>query len=225
MADKERWDGWLGPKQWMPIVGILSVAIVALAVVLVMNMGDDEDTPGATGGAGRVPTHEHADFAVFIRGEQFDFSPYMFGEDDTPESNNVHLHDPRPNVVHVHTTLTTWDEFFTSIGFTLTDPSFPGITEDRTCFELPDGTEHCSTDADKWKFVVNGVPVDGIANMNIGDLSRVVLSYGPESAEDVLVQQYSQVTNNACILSELCIARIDPNEPREACQGVGVCNK
>lgn len=35
-----RWDGWLGPKQWMPIVGVLSVAVIALVVLLILNSGD-----------------------------------------------------------------------------------------------------------------------------------------------------------------------------------------
>lgn len=225
MADNERWDGWLGPKQWMPIVGILSVAVIALAVLLFLNMGDDDETsPGSGGGAGRVPTHEHADFAVFVRGEQVDFSPYMLGADDTPKTDNVHLHEDRPNVVHVHTTLTKWDEFFSSIGFQLTDPSFPGITDDRTCLEMPDGEKICNTATEKWKFVVNGVPVDGISNVNIGDLSRAVLSYGPETVEQVVQAQYPLVSDQACIVSELCIARIDPNEPPENCGGRGTCN-
>ena len=225
MADRERWDGWLGPKQWMPIVGVLSIAVIALAVFLVLNIGDD-DGGSDSGGHGRVPTHEHADFAVFIRGQQFDFTPFMIGESDTPRSNNVHLHDPRPNVVHVHTTLTTWDEFFGSIGFTLTDPSFPGISGDRVCMTLADGTKLCNNEAtgESWKFIANGVPVDGMANVNISELDRVVFSYGPETADQVVAQQFSRVTDQACIVSELCLARIDPNEPPENCGGQGVCS-
>jgi len=226
MAEKERWDGFLGPKQWMPILGILSVAIIALAIVLALNLGDDEGGP-VSAGNGRVPSHEHADFLVVIRGQTFDFNKPEFvsmAEGET-QSGNVHIHDPRYNIVHVHTSLTTWDEFFTSLGFTLTDPSFPGIDSARTCMTLPDGTKLCNTPTETWKFIANGVPVDGMANVNISDLSRVLFSYGPETVSDVIAQQWPNVTDQACIVSELCLSRLDPNEPPEECQGQGVCSK
>lgn len=222
MADRERWDGWLGPKKWVPIVGVLSVAVIALAVLLFLNMNDDEDDASTTG-LGRVPTHEHADFALFIRGAKFDFNTEQFitAEDETPNSNNVHIHDPRTSLVHVHTTLTTWDEFLTSIGFRLDDPSFPGVDGERICMTLPDGQKLCNTAAEKWKFIVNGVPVDGVANVNIGDLARVLISYGPETPEQVMASQWPQVTDQACIPSGLCLARGEPSE--ENCGAGVVC--
>ena len=223
--EKVRWDGWLGPKQWMPIVGVLSVAIIGLAIALILNLDDGEATDGGTTGVGRSPTHMHANFAVFINGQQFDFDKpeFMIAEDETPKSNNVHLHIPRADVVHVHTTLTTWDEFFTSIGFTLTDPSFAGITPERTCLAMPDGKQWCSQQGATWKFIANGVPVDGLADVNIGDLDRMLFSYGPETVQQVLEQQWPKVSDTACIVSELCLARIDPNEPPEPCKGEGQC--
>jgi hypothetical protein len=221
LAEKERWDGWLGPKQWMPIVAILSVAIVALAVVLFLNMGDD-DPEDAAATPGRVPTHEHADFALFVRGQRFDFDKPEFttSEDETPVSDNVHIHEPRINVVHAHTTLTTWDEFWSSIGFALSDPSFPGVAGDNVCMTFPDGTKLCNTDTETWKFVANGVEVDGLANVTISDLSRVLFSYGPKD-EDVFATQWPDVSDEACIPSGLCLERGAPED--EPCGGQGVC--
>ncbi|MEO8540217.1 MAG: hypothetical protein ABI577_10795 [bacterium] len=228
MAEKTRWDGFLGPKQWMPIVGVLSVAVIALAVALVLNLGDDSG--GATSGGtnqGKVPTHQHADFLVMIRGQKFDFNqPQFVSHADGKElSDFVHIHEPRYTVVHVHQTLTKWDDFFTSLGFTLNDPSFPGVDSARTCMTLPDKTKLCNTDTEKWKFIANGVPVDGMSNVYISDLSRVLFSYGPESVDQVLKEQWPQVTDQACIPSELCLNRIDPNEPPEECTGKGTCSK
>lgn len=228
MTEKQRWDGWLGPKQWLPIAAILLLAVAGLGVLLASNLGDDDDgNPQASTGNGRVPTHEHADFLVFIRGEEFDFNKpdYVSHAEAEVQSGNVHIHDFRYTVVHVHTTLTTWDEFFTSIGFTLTDPSFPGIDSSRTCMTLPDKTKLCNTATETWKFIANGVQVDGMANVNVSDLSRVLFSYGPETVDQVMSQQWTQISDEACILSELCIARIDPAEPPEECQGAGQCAK
>lgn len=228
MVEEKRWDGWLGPKQWMPIVGILSLAIVALAVMLVLNFGDDggEDNSAVQGGPARVAIHEHADVALFIRGQKFDFNQEQFVTTiEEAVSPNVHIHAPRYEVVHVHTTLTKWDEFFSSLGFRLTDPSFPGISGDRVCLQMPNNGENlCNNGTDTWKFISNGVPVDGMSNVNIGDLTRVLFSYGPETIDQVLATQWPQVSTQACIPSELCIDRIPADEPPEECAGRGTCN-
>ena len=45
------------------------------------------------------------------------------------------------------------------------------------------------------------------------------------TVDQVMNQQWTQISDEACILSELCIARIDPAEPPEECQGAGQCAK
>lgn len=224
--ESPRWDGWLGPKQWMPIVGVLSIAVIALVVLLVLNSGDDASAGGDEAALGvssgtRPLTHEHADFALVIRGETFDFSQPQFLSDTEGKelSENVHIHAFRYSVVHVHRTLSTWDEFFRSLGFTLTDPSFPGTTSERTCLQLPSGEKLCNSATETWKFIANGVPVDGLANVNIGDLDRVLFSFGPETVEQVLAGQWPGVSDEACIPSELCVDRIPAGEPKETCSG------
>lgn len=230
--DGTRWDGWLGPRQWMPIVGVLSLAVVALGLMVAFASGDDEDNDGDSGvsaplAGGRAPTHEHADFAVVVRGEMLDFSkPEFISTPDGKElSEHVHIHDNRYTVVHVHSTLTTWDEFFRTLGFTLTDSTFAGTTAENTCLELPDGEKLCNTATERWSFVANGVPVDGLASVNIGDLDRVLFSYGPETPEDARDRYYGLVTDQACIPSELCVERIPADEPVETCSGRGACGK
>ncbi|MBK9344474.1 MAG: hypothetical protein IPN07_15905 [Dehalococcoidia bacterium] len=75
MAEASRWDGRLGPKQWLPLAAVLSLAIIGLSVLLALNLSDDSGgNPAASSGNGRVPTHEHADFLLFIRGQKFDFN-------------------------------------------------------------------------------------------------------------------------------------------------------
>jgi hypothetical protein len=234
MADEpgqERWDGWLGPRQWMPIVGVLSLAVIALGVLLVLNLNSD-DANGGSGGGGPVTgvrpiTHEHADFALVIRGQMFDFSQPQFLSDTEGRelSEHAHIHERRYSVVHVHSTLTTWDEFFRSLGFTLTDPSFSGVTGERICMEMPGGEKLCNTETERWSFIANGVPVDGMALVNIGDLDRVLFSYGPETPEEAMEKYWSMVTDQACIPSVLCTERIPADEPPETCSGRGQCTR
>lgn len=72
------------------------------------------------------PVHYHANFAVFVDGQQVDFSrPELMhiapcSDDshmDTDPIENVHLHDGVGNVVHLHMAGITWKTFFDSIKF------------------------------------------------------------------------------------------------------------
>ncbi len=224
--------GPLAPRTWIPLVTGLAVAVAVLGGLLAWRWnGDTSGQEGAGLGwaatGPRAPTHEHADFALVIRGERFDFSDPRFLSDTEGKelSEHVHIHAPRFTVVHVHSTLVTWDEFFRSLGFKLTDPSYPGVTPERTCLELPSGEKLCTTATERWSFIANGVPVDGLATVNIGDLDRVLFSYGPETPEEVLAKYWGLVTDQACIPSELCRARIPADEPPETCSGRGTCTR
>ena len=197
-----RWDGWLGPKAWAPIAVLLLAAVAALGVLYFRERGAEKVvakpcTPGEPGCELRQKIHVHADFALFIRGQQFDFGQKQFiSTADHELSPNVHLHDPRNTVVHVHRSGTTWDEFFRSLGFDLSN----------TCLTVPSGEKYCNNDRETLKFVVNGVRVDTIMFEDIAELSRVLISYGSET-DDQLMQQYGQVTDQACIPQGICLAR------------------
>jgi hypothetical protein len=116
-------------------------------------------------------------------------------------------------VVHVHRSLTTWDQFFRSLEFKLTDDStIAGQGGATTCLTMPDGEEFCEGDGNTFKFIVNGVAVDGVANSEIGDLERVLISYGPETLEEVMRDQWPQVSDEACIPSGRCLERGDPGD-------------
>ena len=223
-AAESRWR--LGPRVWGPILGFLGVAAVALGLMVAMGVNAEtktvHDIPtcviGTAGCENRPPLHEHADFALFINGKQFDFGkPEFISREGDTRSGQVHVHDPRHNVVHVHRAFTSWGEFFVSLKFKLTDKSLPGTTTDKVCLTMPDGTKYCNDATNTWKFFMNGVQVDGLTLQDIHDLDRALFSYGPETADQVRAQQLPQVTDQACIVSEICAARIDPNEPVEAC--------
>ena len=196
------WDGWLGPRHWAPIGSILGIAVVALAVLLALGVTGDETVvkeckPGEPGCELRQKIHQHADLALFIRGKQFDFGQPQFVSTAEKElSPNVHIHDPRHTVVHVHREQTTWDEFFLSLGFELGD----------TCLKLPSGEKLCTNERETLKFYVNGVKVDSLMFENIASLSRLLISYGSESEAEIQAQ-VAQITDQACIPAGLCQAR------------------
>lgn len=170
----------------------------------------------------RAPTHWHADFAIFVDGQRMSFKDdfYIAEKGNEERTSNVHIHEPYTDVVHVHYTGTTWDEFLTTIGMDLFDPStLPGTAAEQTTFKLRDGRILRVENGKTFKFYVNGVRVDGVSHYLITDLDRVLISYGGETEEQVKAQQLPQVKDDACILSESCKARIPADVPPEKCQG------
>lgn len=192
----------------------LGVLIVAFAFVA---CGDDDDAGGPgpdcqSGEPGcvlRQVVHWHADIALYIDGEAFDFGDSKFlSTEDRELSENVHIHDPRHSVVHVHREQSTWDEFFRSLGMRVTD----------SCITLPDGAELCEEEGgSQLTFVVNGTLVDSIRELDISDLQRTLIWFGPESPEKVLAEWASHVSDQACIPSANCQARAPENPEEEPC--------
>ncbi|MCY3880653.1 MAG: hypothetical protein OXG61_00860 [Chloroflexi bacterium] len=194
---------------------MLAAAVVALAVLLVLNGGDDVPVtvvcePGTPGCELRQPVHWHADFALYIRGERYDFNQQQFFSTVEDElSENVHIHEPFHNVVHVHREGSTWREFFHSLGFELTD----------RCLTTPEGERLCASGSERLSFVINGVRVDALSFQDITDIDRALISFGAES-EGELTQQYGEVTDEA--LHPLGALR--GPRPRGGAPGRGLCH-
>lgn len=211
-------DRQLSGRVWIPVVlALVVVSVVLLGVVVFRPSASSADAPAAltTTDSLRQPVHWHADFAVFVNGERFDFNKPEFISKEGEEKNPwVHIHDPRPTVVHVHREQTTWDEFMRSLGFELTDSKLV----------LPDGTAYESGSGGTLKFYVNGVRVGSIMFEPIADLGRVLISFGPESDSQVWESQVPAVTDQACIPSELCLDRIPAvPEPEPCTKSSGSC--
>lgn len=209
-----------GPRVWAPALAALAAAVVALAVLLVARDGGNAPAtvvcePGTPGCELRQEVHWHADFALFIRGERYDFDDDRFYSDEDVERGvNVHLHRPRAHVVHVHRESTTWREFLATLGFELTDD----------CLALPDGERLCASETERLSFILNGVRLDSLAFQDITDIDRALISFGGES-EAELWRQYEQVTDEACIVSLQCMDRVpEGGIEEEPCTGGGVCS-
>jgi hypothetical protein len=222
------------PRVLLGSVAVLTAAVAVLGVLLFLGVNGNGTTvfeqqvttckvgtdPGCVL---RQPIHEHANFALIIDGKKFDFDqPQFLSTDSFETSPYAHIHAPRYDIVHVHYSNTTWNEFFKSIGFNLVDPSFPTVTNEQTCLTLPTGEKLCGNDTKKFHFIVNGVKVDGVASKNIYDLDRVLIVYGTET-DDQAMALFPQVGDDACIPSERCSDRIGPDEEAEPCRGAGAC--
>jgi hypothetical protein len=222
----------LDPRITFPVIVLLLGLLIAGGVAYAMKDGGSTtelvvescstvDDPNCKL---RQPVHLHADFALFIRGEQFDFNQPEFVADESGGADHhpyLHIHPERFTVVHVHLSGSTWGEFFASLGFELEDPTIVGVEAADTCLGMPDGTRYCSNETERLRFFRNGVEVDGIALSDISDVERVLITYGSESDEEIQ-EQIAAVTDEACIPSGLCREREVPGEV-ENCAGAGSC--
>jgi hypothetical protein len=139
--------------------------------------------------------HHHANWAVFINGERLDLTDMRYMEDvfqctmdpthQRPE-DRVHMHEGNHDVVHVHASGVTWGHLLANLGFGIGDDF---LHTDRARFE--------TTPERSLKFVLNGSPVRSIRNLSIGDQDRLLISYGPESVETVVADQYPLVAADA----------------------------
>lgn len=205
------------PRWLAPVTAVTAMLVVGIAGFLGGREVDGQDssvaanpTPAlAADGTLRQPVHEHSDFAVFIRGEQVTLDePQFLSDGDTEISANAHIHAPRTNVIHIHREQTTWREFLESLAMSVDD----------ACLGLQNGEEYCTAGDETLKFFVNGVRVDSLRMENLVELGRVLITYGSEDGA-ALESQIASVTDEACIPSENCKARIDPNNPEvEPCR-------
>ncbi len=160
------------------------------------------------------PNHTHADFAVWIRGEQVDFSDskYMSGLSDDEETHDeehehlhpyMHLHDNNGSVMHRHKPGLSIGEFFASLGFTL----------EPACITTDTGEKYCDSETEKWVMLVNGVQGPLYPEYPFDDMDQILLSFGADEAE--LTRELDHMTNEACLYSRTCPWRGDP--PTENC--------
>jgi len=151
--------------------------------------------------------HAHADFLVYINGEKVDFSvPKYQSTDENHLDDYVHIHDQNGDIMHFHSEDTGIGEFFTSIGFGLTD----------SCITTDDGQEYCTDDENELALYVNGQKNEQISTFVPRDLDRLLIYFGPKN--NSLLQTYLQaVPDEACIYSEKCPDRGSP--PDEDCVG------
>ena len=149
--------------------------------------------------------HEHADFAVYLNGEKFDFKAAKYQSSDTnPLDPDAHLHDGNGDVTHKHRKGITLGYFFKTLGMKF----------DNQCFTTDDGKQYCNTADKKLTLYVNGKANDKFGNYEFTDLDRILIAYGDETG---VADQITSVTDLACMYSEKCPER--GKAPTENCVG------
>lgn len=138
-------------------------------------------------------THYHSNFAVYINGEREEFDLPTYYEEvaacttayhDNPKGR-VHMHGQVNDVIHVHDQRVTYGNFFQNIGW--------GIG--KNYLSTLDGT-FVADDEHDLTFILNGEEIDSITNRVIGNLDKLLVSYGSASDEE-LQRQYETVADTA----------------------------
>jgi hypothetical protein len=138
--------------------------------------------------------HYHANFSLYINGQEDAFESFTFYEEiaacDTHELDNpkprVHLHDQNAHLVHVHAHAVTWGAFFDNLGYTLGD----------NLVKTDNGTYISGDDGNKLTFLLNGKPVDHLANAVIKSEDVLLINYGKDS-DVTLKQRYDGIPRTA----------------------------
>jgi hypothetical protein len=165
------------PKTWK-----LLVIMLMLGLGLYFFLSLQKPAYGAMGSA-----HEHSDFKLYINGQAYNFSQakYMTETDNSGGVENcatgsvfAHMHDLDGNLVHKHATGATWGYFFSTLNITLSPD----------CIAMDMGEKYCSGNGKTLRFFVNGKEVHGLADYEIHNLDKVIITFGNETDEGIATQ-------------------------------------
>jgi len=81
-------------------------------------------------------------------------------------------------VLPLHSSGVTLGYLFNSMGFTVNDE----------CFAFPDGREFCTNEDYSLKYYINHKSVGNIYDYVLEDDARILISFGPETPEEIEVQ-------------------------------------
>jgi hypothetical protein len=138
---------------------------------------------------------------MFINGQRVDLTDDKYMEDVQgckPEyikikpEERTHMHENNHDVVHVHDDGVTWGHFMSNIGFAFGSNYF--INDANQVYQNGPGQSV--------KYILNGIQVDNPFNKLIQSEDRLVISYGAESVEQVMENQFSVVAADAHIHNE-----------------------
>ncbi|MGH9876982.1 MAG: hypothetical protein ACRD5H_05035 [Nitrososphaerales archaeon] len=152
---------------------LISIAIIAGVVAgIAYGVYSYAQNPPRTANFGALgSTHEHTAFKLFINGQTIDFSQPKY----QVKSQYVHLENGDGDTIHKHAT-------GIDIGFLFETLSIKFTSE---CIIMDDGTDYCNDGNNTVKFFVNGIRNNMYNNYVLMDDDRILLSYGPESQEQI----------------------------------------
>ena len=163
--------------------GILAIIAVIVGYSVFVFITMDASAPGAPPGAGKLgDSHEHASLLVRIFGDKFDFSVPSY----QIKSSWIHFEESDGTTIHRHASGVTLGYLFDSLN----------IGMDSKCYVFPDGRQFCNNEDYSLKYYINHQPVSDINDYIFEDGDRILISFGPETPEEIeeqLIELDSQI--------------------------------
>ena len=152
--------------------GILAIIAVIVGYSVFVFITMDASAPGAPPGAGKLgDSHEHASLLVRIFGDKFDFSVPSY----QIKSSWIHFEESDGTTIHRHASGVTLGYLFDSLN----------IGMDSKCYVFPDGRQFCNNEDYSLKYYINHQPVSDINDYVFDDGDRILISFGPETPEEI----------------------------------------
>ena len=161
-------------KTTLMAAGILALIAVNVwyASYVFITQVDSSSVPGGPSNAGKLgDEHVHSSLLVRIFGDKFDFAVPSY----KIKNSWIHFEDSDGTTIHRHATGVTLGYLFDSLNI--------GI--DSKCFVFPDGRQFCTNEDYSLKYYVNHQPVSDIRDYIFADGDRILISFGPETPEEI----------------------------------------
>ena len=162
-------------KNNLKAAGVLALIAIIVGYTGYVFINMDSTVPGSPPNAGRLgDEHEHASLLVRIFGDKFNFG----GPSYQIKNSWIHFEDSDGSTIHRHSSGVTLGYLFDGMGFTVNDE----------CFAFPDGREFCTNEDYSLKYYINHRSVGNIYDYVLEDDDRILISFGPETPEEIEVQ-------------------------------------
>jgi len=122
-----------------------------------------------------IPEDKKASFAIFTNGTFRVFTASMYHN----QSVDVFIKADNPNVVLVKKENLTWDDFFNTLPFKLTNE----------CLTTGTGETFCTNEESSLKFYINGSENPNALNQIIDPGDKLLVSFGDDSDSEIESQQ------------------------------------
>lgn len=150
--------------------------------------------------------HVHSDFVVYLDGTHYDLTDDKYQtEGDHLLHKSIHLHDNVDEVIHRHDFDITLSDFFSSLGFTLTNDS---ITDDA-------GNQFASDTDNELLVFVNDERIAEPATYVNQEEDKILVYFGNKNDSEKITELLLGITDNACYYSGTCPER--GIAPAESC--------
>ncbi len=179
-------------KRKLRMITVIAAVFLGIAGIAAFVIYLPKPEANVSSGIGPVgSTHQHADFKVYINGEQLDFTSPAY----QVRAREVHVEGGDDDVIHKHATGVTVGHFFKTLGFRI----------NSTCITTDKNAQHCGNGNATLRYFIQQAgkeweATNDLPNHDITDLDKYLITYGNDSPSAIADQQAS-VTDKASIES------------------------